>query len=130
MENKIKKIYLVIAISTTVCGFIFKLGYRSYIYKNNINDFGIADSAPNFFYTVGIIFFMLYIQKKIEMKATRNIILATTAGVLTYELEQNFTSMIFDVKDVIATIIGTIICYLICRYLNDRYNLSTAKEVS
>ncbi|MCY6958329.1 hypothetical protein [Clostridium brassicae] len=123
MKGKVKKIYLVIAIINTVLGFISKSCYRDYIYKNNINDFGIADSAPNFFYIIGIVFFILYVKKEVNKKAIKNTILTCSAGVLVYELEQNYTHMIFDIKDVIATILGVIFCYYVSEYLNKKYNL-------
>ncbi|OFI07637.1 VanZ like family protein [Clostridium acetireducens DSM 10703] len=123
MQNKIKKIYLIIAVINTILGFISKSSYRNYIYNNNINDFGIADSAPNFFYIIGAVFFILYVSQKIDKKAIKSTILACSAGTLIYELEQYYTSMTFDIKDIIATILGAIICYYICEYLNKKYNL-------
>lgn len=128
MKNNIKKVYLTVSIVNAALGFIFKLCYRNYIYNNNIKDFGIADSAPNFFYTMGIIFLILYIKKEINKKVIKDTILFASAGVLAYEMEQYFTNRIFDFKDIIATILGGIVCYYIAEYLNKRYNLRCETE--
>lgn len=43
-----KYLWLVIVL-LSIIAILFKSIYREYIYSNEINDFGIADSSPNFF---------------------------------------------------------------------------------
>lgn len=105
-----------------VAGFIFLLTeagrfvYRPYVYKNNIEDFGLADSIGNLGGIIVQIFFMLAIANSPKKKGF-NLILFAVAGYVLYEFAQPYLPKgVFDWKDVYGTIIGGIISavLLIC----------------
>lgn len=106
--EKRKNIYLNIGIISFLLGVLSKLIYRSYIKSHNIYDFGLSDSFPSYIYVIGIIFVILSLTKYKDKKKTYSTIITVTLGASIYEIEQIFTSMIFDFKDIIATILGTV----------------------
>ncbi|MDR2284472.1 MAG: hypothetical protein LBE37_14735 [Sphingobacterium sp.] len=103
----------VVLVLLAIIAILFKSIYRGYIYSNQINDFGIADSSPNFF--AGLIIVLLYyIQyQKVSLKVHA---LFVAIGLVGYELIQGsvFKSNVFDYKDILASIIGVAVGYLIC----------------
>lgn len=121
MNNK----FLIVGIFSTVLGFIAKLPYRKFIYKNNIFDFGLADSLPSFLYIVGIIFIVLSYSKNVNGQKVTKSILLMTSGALLYEFEQLFSNMSFDVKDVIATILGGMFSLALYKFIEKKYNTKT-----
>lgn len=72
-------------------------------------------SSPSFFYLFGIMSIIPIIQPSIGNKAFTKSILMLTAGALTYEAEQYWTSMIFDLADIIATLLATSVMFF---YIN------------
>lgn len=97
----------------SIIAILFKSIYRQYIYANQINDFGIADASPNFF--SGLIFVLLYFVQYQKMSLKKHA-LFVLIGLVGYELIQGslFKSNVFDLKDIIASILGTLISYLLC----------------
>jgi len=98
--------------------------YRGYIYKNNINDYGLADMHTNIGSVITASFlFMGYMQYK-EYKDELKVILAVVFGFIIYELIQ-ITPLIgvFDWKDILGTIIGGGITYSIHKRIIMRLNL-------
>ncbi len=80
--------------------------YRPYIYSSDYFDFYIADTFPNFLAVPTIISFMhAFFKNAIKGKRT---VLHAFLGVILYEFLQIFTGG-FDFKDILSTIIGTII---------------------
>lgn len=120
-----KKRILIVGISSTVLGFIAKLPYRKFINKNDIFDFGLADSLPSFLYIVGIIFIVLSYSKNVNGQKVTKSILLMTSGALVYEFEQLFSNMTFDVKDVIATILGGLFSLALYKFIEKKYNTKT-----
>jgi len=91
--------------------------YRGYVYTNHINDFGIADSSPNFF--AGLIaVFTYFLQKQKESLLKYSIF--TLVGLVGYELIQEnvFRNNVFDLQDIIASVLGVFIGYLCCLKLS------------
>lgn len=102
----------VIIIMLSVIAIFFKSTYRTYIYSNKINDYGIADSSPNFFAGLIIVFlYFIQYQKNSLKKHTVFVVI----GLVGYELIQGsiFKNNIFDFKDIIASILGAVIGYII-----------------
>ncbi len=66
-------------------------------------------SSPSFFYLFGIISIIPIIQPKINVKTFKKSVLMFTAGALTYEMEQYWTSMFFDLGDIIATLLAALL---------------------
>lgn len=109
-----------------VLGFLFNLVvgtlYRNYIYSNNIMDLGIADIHPNIFSVIIASFiFMGYSKEESELNEIK-IILAVTTGFIIYEFIQ-LTPLIgvFDIKDLMGTVIGGGICLLVHRIIYRRF---------
>ena len=80
--------------------------YRPFIYENNINDFGIADSMGNLGGIVVQIFFGLSILNPTRKKGLR-LIGFFTIGYIVYEILQLYLPKgTFDWKDIYGTVIG------------------------
>ncbi len=103
----------IVIVLLSVVAILFKSMYREYIYANHINDFGVADSSPNFF--AGLIIVLLYFVQEQKITLQKHALFATV-GLVGYELIQGsvFKNNIFDYKDIIASILGAFIGYLIC----------------
>lgn len=96
----------------SIIAILFKSFYRTYIYANHINDFGIADSSPNFFAGLIIVFFYFTQYQNMSL---RKYAIYSAIGLVGYELIQGtvFKHNYFDYKDIIASILGTYVGYLI-----------------
>lgn len=101
-----------IVIILSIIAIIFKSSYRQYIYSHHINDFGIADSSPNFF--AGLIIVFLYFTQDQKITLQKHALFAAI-GLIGYELIQGsiFKNNVFDYKDILASVLGTFIGYLI-----------------
>lgn len=96
--------------------------YRSYIYKNNINDYGLADMHPNIGAVITASFlFMGHMQYK-EYKDELIVILGVVLGFIVYEFIQ-VTSLIgvFDWKDIVGTIVGGGFTFMIHKLTKRQY---------
>ena len=109
--SQTKYLWMVL-ILLSIIAIIFKSSYRQYIYANQINDFGIADSSPNFFAALIIVFFYFSQYQNITL---RKHALYTVVGLVGYELIQGslFKNNVFDYKDIIASVLGAFIGFLI-----------------
>lgn len=87
--------------------------YRPFIYRHQINDFGLADVVGNLLGTVAIIFFNLTFVHATRRQAVR-IIVFVTAGVMIYELLQTVLPRgVLDWKDVWSTPIAGLFALLL-----------------
>lgn len=87
--------------------------YRPYIYQNNINDFGLADSMGNLGGIVVQIFFGLSIFNPTVKKGLR-LIAFFTVGYIVYEILQLYLPKgTFDWKDIYGTVIGGVFSLLL-----------------
>jgi hypothetical protein len=122
--DKLRILYLVAAV---ICYGITEMGrfvYRPYIYDNNIDDYGIADSIGNSGGIMVQIFLSLAILNPPKEKAYR-IFIFLVAGYIVYEIAQEFLPKgVFDWKDVIGTIVGGGIAFilyqLIIRFIKNK----------
>jgi hypothetical protein len=100
---------LLYAMIAVVAFFLTEAGrsiYRPYIYRNGINDFGIADSVGNLGGIVVQVFFSLAILNSQKRKAF-NVIGFLVAGYILYEIVQPYLPKgVFDWKDISGTVIG------------------------
>jgi hypothetical protein len=117
MTKKNTKI-LAIGIIFGVLGFASKLLYRPLIITNDINDIGINEFAPSFFYTAGLCLIGASFSKKKPQITMILIALGSTA----YELEQIFTDNYFDIKDLIAIMFALLISFLIFKKVESKEN--------
>ena len=106
-------IYFVMAV---IFFFLTEIGrkiYRPFIYSNNIDDYGIADSIGNSGGIIVQIFFMLAVLNSQGKKIFR-VIGFIVIGYILYEILQPYLPRgVFDWKDIYGTIIGGIISILI-----------------
>jgi hypothetical protein len=73
-------------------------------------------SSPSFLYSAGIILLVPIILKpNSHVKFIKSSIFVT-CGALLYEVEQNWTNMIFDPNDMIAILFGFVLANFIFRY--------------
>jgi len=87
--------------------------YRPFIYENNINDFGIADSMGNLGGIIVQLFFGLTVFNSTKKKGFR-LIFFFIIGYILYETAQLFLPKgVFDWKDIYGTFIGGIIGLLL-----------------
>ena len=88
--------------------------YRPFIYSNNIFDYGIADSFSNFIAVlINVVISMIFYEKiKVPLEIA---IFSISLGFIIYEILQGFifTYGTFDIKDIIATLLGGIASYLL-----------------
>jgi len=103
----------IIIILLSIIAIVLKSAYRQYVYTNQINDYGIADASPNFFAGLIIVLFYFTQYQKLTLKAHA---MFTVAGLVGYELIQGsiFKNNVFDYKDILASILGAFMGYLIC----------------
>ncbi len=97
--------------------------YRPYIYENNINDLGIADSIGNLGGIVVQIFFGLLLLNSSKKKGFR-VIVFFVVGYIFYEIVQPILPRgVFDWLDIYGTVLGGIVgllLYLLIHVLTKR----------
>jgi len=92
--------------------------YRPFIYNNNINDLGIADSIGNLGGMVAQVFFMLVILNSTKKKGIK-LIVFIVHGYILYEILQPILPRgTFDWKDIYGTFIGGLISLIIFLLIN------------
>ena len=115
--DNIRVVYLVIAV---LFFFLTEIGrniYRPYIYTNNIDDYGIADSIGNSGGIIVQIFFMLAILNSPRKKVLR-VIGFIVIGYIVYEILQPYLPRgVFDWKDIYGTIIGGVLSLFILFFI-------------
>ena len=105
--------YFVVFILSFILTEFGRYVYRPFIYKQNINDFGIADSVGNWGGIVAQIFFGLAIINSTMRKGVR-LILLYVFGYILYEIVQPYLPRgVFDWKDIYGTLIGGMIGLLL-----------------
>ena len=110
-------IYFLIAV---LFFFLTEIGrniYRPFIYSNNIDDYGIADSIGNSGGIIVQIFFMLAILNS-PRKKVFHVIGFIVIGYILYEILQPYLPRgVFDWKDIYGTLIGGVISLLILLFI-------------
>lgn len=113
-----------IGILMGVMGFVSKLIYRPFILTNNINDIGINEFAPSFFYTAGI----CLIGAGYSTKTQKKTMIFLALGSLAYEIEQIFSARVFDFKDIAAIVIAFFISIVILKIYESKEKQLTKKN--
>ncbi len=111
--NRLRNAYVLVFLLSFVITEIGRDIYRPYIYKNDLNDFGIADTMGNHLGAVTLVFFILAVMNATRQEAL--IVIATvTIGYIGYEFLQQFLpGSVVDPKDMVASIIGGILSLLL-----------------
>lgn len=116
LEEKHKASFL-IGLGFVIIGFLAKVFYREYISSHGIDDFGLAGSLPSFLYVIG---FSQLLQIR-PIKYSVLVILVVTLGSVIYEFKQYRSSGNLDVNDIVASILGGVISYLILTLVERRF---------
>ena len=111
--DTIRVVFFLISVFFFITTEIGRSIYRPFIYKNHINDFGIADSIGNLGGILVQIFFGLAIFNSSKIKSIR-LILFFILGYILYEIVQPILPRgVFDWKDIYGTLIGGTIAILL-----------------
>lgn len=86
--------------------------YRPYIYRNNINDFHIADTLGNSLGTIATIFFLIAVLSNETIKGNYCIKLGTIS-VISFELAHPLLGKPIDGWDILATLVIGLFSYLL-----------------
>jgi len=110
-------IHLTIGLSAVlIYEFIARPMYRPYIYRNNINDFHIADTIGNTLGTVAAIFVSIGFigQGTTHLFLMRTIIVS----VVLYETAQPLLGKPIDPWDIVATVMTGGLCLILYKYIH------------
>jgi len=111
--DKLRLIYLLIFLFSFLLTEAGRYIYRPYIYENNINDLGIADSMGNLGGIVVQIFFGMILFNPLYKKAIR-LVLFFSSGYIVYEFLQPYLPKgTFDWLDIYGTLLGALFAILI-----------------
>jgi hypothetical protein len=116
LEEKHKASFL-LGVVIVVIGYIAKVFYRDYIISHGIDDFGLAGSLPSFLYVIG---FSQILQIR-PIKYPVLVVLVVTFGSVVYEFKQSYLSGNLDINDIIASVIGGVISYLILLIIEKKF---------
>jgi VanZ family protein len=105
--------YLVIAVIAYLFTEAGRMLYRPYIYSNQINDFGFADTVANLGGIIFLIFLLLAILNLQGNKAFYVIGLMIIGYILYEVLQPYMPKRVFDWKDIFASFIGATIALII-----------------
>lgn len=120
--------YLILSIIIVFSGLLLSIIYRPYIYANNINDFGIADTIGSFVAVLGFCFFVWGIKEYSNKEKNKQIIIATFIYSFGWELFGYLGIYgTYDKKDIIAALISGLITFLI-KEIIDRKNQKLNKK--
>ncbi len=105
--------YLVTCVASFFLTEFGRFRYRPYIYENNINDLGIADSIGNLGGIVVQIFLTMLILNPSKTLGFR-IIMFLVGGYILYEVVQPILPKgVFDWLDIYGTVLGGLLALLI-----------------
>jgi hypothetical protein len=97
--------------------FIARPIYRPYIYRNNINDFHIADTIGNSLGTIATIFVLIGFIGE-GRKQHQFMIKTITISVFLYELAHPLLGKPIDPWDAVATVLTGSICLILHRSIH------------
>ena len=110
--------YIIIAITMFLITEFWRHLYRPFVYKNEINDYGLADSIGNLGGIIVQIYFTLAILNSPKKQGYR-VIGLIVIGYTLYEIVQPYLPRgVFDWKDIYGNIIGGFISIFIWFTIN------------
>ncbi|PID92906.1 MAG: hypothetical protein CSA94_02655 [Bacteroidetes bacterium] len=110
----IGKTYLILSVSVVLLGLLLSWFYRPYIYSNNLNDFGLADTIGSLVSVIGFCCFVWGFKSYSNREKNKQIILAT----LVYSFGWEFAGLLgiygtFDPKDIVAALLSGLLTFVI-----------------
>ena len=111
--------YTIVFLVSFIAGFFLSNSYRDYIYKNNINDYGLADAGANMVVVVVLLSSFWMFNIKLSDNKVKDLIYVTTFYVLT-EIASSFISLFgtYDLKDIIGYLTGGLITFFLLKVLD------------
>ncbi|UMB54316.1 hypothetical protein MKD41_02275 [Lutibacter sp. A64] len=124
LKPKKEKLYLILSVLIISIGFILTMFYRPYVYKNKINDFGLADTIGSLVSVIGFCFFIWSYKAYSNKEKNRQIILATIIYAFVWEFLGYLNIYgTFDIKDVIAAIISGLLTFFLKEFIDRKNNI-------
>lgn len=117
-----RKYYTLLSLLFLLTGYFLSSVYRPYVYKNNIQDFGIADAGNNIIFVPGVYFLLLLARDKPLISYYYDILLIW--GVYVFIEILQFLKLFpgtFDVNDLIGLTVGTMFTYLISKKIHKSF---------
>jgi len=116
---KRRSIFIVIFLIVIAFTLYEEFYLRSYLFRNHIKPEFIAGSLPNFIASLIFCFGLAIVKLPTQSKDVLKIVIAVVAGLTLYEFAQLFMpSMVFDVKDIAASVIGGLLAYFVIIWVN------------
>jgi len=107
MSLKSERFYKRSFIVCLVLAIVIKAVRGSFFGSNEILDIFLG-SSPSFLYLFGLIALIPIVKSGIEFSAFKKMAIACSIGALAYELQQYWTSRVFDTFDIVATALAII----------------------
>ncbi len=124
LKPKKEKLYLILSVLIISIGFILTMFYRPYVYKNKINDFGLADTIGSLVSVIGFCFFIWSFKAYSNKEKNRQIILVTIIYAFVWEFLGYLNIYgTFDIKDVIAAIISGLLTFFLKEFIDCKNNI-------
>jgi len=123
MEEK-HRVSFLIGFIVLIIGFLAKSVYRDFINSHGIDDFGLAGSLPSFLYVIG--FSQLLLIRPIKYPPL--VMVVVTCGSIVYEFKQVHWSGTPDINDIIASVLGGVISFLILVIVERRFKNRDLKK--
>lgn len=110
--NKLRKTYLFISIAVFVLGQLLTHFYRPFIYKNQVNDLGFADTIGSLVAVISACFFIWSLKSFTPKEKNKHILIVTFIYSVLWE-SMGIIGLhgTFDYKDIIAGCISGVITY-------------------
>lgn len=96
--------------------FVGRTMYRPYIYRNNIDDFHVADTLGNTLGTLTTLFFLVALLSD-DTKKGNFLIKLGTISVVVFELGHPLLGKPIDIRDVVATLVTGVFSYFMYNML-------------
>ncbi|MBK3515907.1 hypothetical protein [Carboxylicivirga marina] len=120
--------YLIVSVIIVSSAILLTKTYRPYIYSNNINDFGFADTIGSLISVIGYCFFIWGLKEYSNRSKNIHIITST----IIYSFLWEFIALMrwhgtFDWKDILAGIFSGIFTFVIKEFIEAK-SLKTPKS--
>ncbi|MGO4293074.1 VanZ family protein [Chitinophaga sp. RAB17] len=114
-----RSIYITLLIIILAFTLFEEVRLRPYLIKHHITTLFLADSLPNFLAVVVLFLGYSVIKFPLDERKTISTIVSVVVGLSLYELCQLWMPQrTFDIKDVVASVLGGAFSYLIFRIVN------------
>lgn len=124
-----KKASITILFICFVITIFIKVGREHFWGGNWLADI-LLGSAPSFFFTSGIIFLIPIFIHPLNWRKFTTTSGFITFGAVMYEIEQFWTTRVFDINDLVATLLGFLFANLLYLIISNYFSLKTSVQHS